>query len=69
MSVQRCGRRAIAALTILASLNMTGCANSPHDKSIALAEQGSFFVGGRKLQAPGTYDTTKSPAGTDEGQT
>jgi pimeloyl-ACP methyl ester carboxylesterase len=69
MSLQRLGRRTIAAFIILPGLIMTGCANSPYDKSIALAEQGSFFVGGRKLQAPGTYDPTKSPAGTDEGQT
>jgi len=34
-----------------------------------IADQGSFFVGGRKVDAPGAYDPTKSPAGTDEGQT
>ena len=48
---------------------MTGCASTPNDKSIVVAEQGSFFVGGRKVEAPGAYDPTRSPAGTDEGQT
>jgi hypothetical protein len=33
---------------------VTGCATTSSDKSITIVEQGSFFVGGRKVQAPGT---------------
>ena len=48
---------------------MTGCANSPYDKSIALAEQGSFFVGGRIVQGKGVYDPAKDTGNTNEGNT
>jgi pimeloyl-ACP methyl ester carboxylesterase len=34
-----------------------------------VAEQGSFSVGGHKVQGAGVFDPTKSPAGTNEGQT
>ena len=61
-------RRLAAALALLSSVVVTGCATTSSDKSITIVEQGSFFVGGRKVQAPGTYDPTKSTAGTDEGQ-
>src|SRR4051812_14139696 len=48
---------------------LTGaCAQMAPDNAIVIAEQGSFFVGGRKVQAPGVYDPTKSPEGVDEGQ-
>ncbi|MDB5812699.1 MAG: Alpha/beta hydrolase family protein [Betaproteobacteria bacterium] len=68
MTLRLCaGRAIVAAATVLSAL-MAGCANAPYDKSITIAEQGSFFVGGRKVQAPGNYDPTKSAAGTDEGQ-
>ena len=61
------GRCASAAAMVLSMIG--GCATTaPSGKAIVLAEQGSFFVGGRTVQAPGTYDPTKSPAGTDEGQ-
>ena len=56
------------ALVLLAALMAGGCASTPPGL-ITVAEQGSFFVGGRKVQAPGVYDPTKSPAGVDEGQT
>src|SRR3954471_6508374 len=59
----------MAAIIVLATIIMTGCATPQSEKTISIAEQGSFFVAGRKVQAPGTYDPTKSPAGTDEGQT
>lgn len=36
---------------------------------IVVARQGSFFVGGRRIQAPGTCDWTRSAVATDEGQT
>ena len=68
MTHQLFARRATAAVVILLGLAMTGCANTQYDKTLSIAEQGSFFVGGRKVQAPGNYDPTKSPAGTDEGQ-
>jgi pimeloyl-ACP methyl ester carboxylesterase len=59
--------RAITAGALL-SIVGGGCASTPSGKGIEIAEQGSFFVGGRTVQAPGVYDPTKSPAGTDEGQ-
>lgn len=37
--------------------------------TIALAEQGSFFVGGRQVKGAGFYDPTKSTTTTDEGST
>jgi pimeloyl-ACP methyl ester carboxylesterase len=69
MNLQRFGRCAIAALAILPGLMMTGCANSPYDKAIALAEQGSFFVGGRIVQGKGVYDPAKDTGNTNEGNT
>jgi len=69
MGLQGFGRRAIAAFAILPGLIMTGCANSPHDKSITLAEQGSFFVGGRIVQGKGVYDPAKDTGNTNEGNT
>lgn len=69
MSLRRYARFAFAACVVLTGILMTGCASTPNDKSIVVAEQGSFFVGGRKVEAPGAYDPTRSPAGTDEGQT
>src|SRR3954465_10120172 len=62
-------RKPMAAIIVVATIIMTGCAVTQTEKTISIAEQGSFFVGGRQVQAPGTYDPTKSPAGTDEGQT
>src|SRR3954467_3046755 len=60
--------RPMAAIIVLATIIMTGCATPQTEKTISIVEQGSFFVGGRQVQAPGTYDPTKSAAGTDEGQ-
>jgi pimeloyl-ACP methyl ester carboxylesterase len=57
-----------AGLLMAAILMLNGCATAPQSNVLAVAQQGSFFVGGRKVQAPGVYDPTKSPAGTDEGQ-
>lgn len=39
------------------------------DRPIVLARQGSFFVGGRQVQAPGRYDPAGSPASGDAGET
>jgi pimeloyl-ACP methyl ester carboxylesterase len=61
-------RQLATSVAILAAMMGSGCAGVPSG-SLSVAEQGSFFVGGRKVQAAGTYDPTKSPAGTDEGQT
>ncbi len=62
--------RGIATIiAILGILNLTGCANLSQEKSVVLAEQGSFFVGGRIVQAKGTYDPSKDTANTNEGNT
>lgn len=36
---------------------------------LVVAEQGSFSVGGHTVKGEGVFDPTKSPAGTNEGQT
>ena len=58
----------LTTLTLLSSLIMSGCASTSNEGPITIAQQGSFFVGGRMLKAPGTYDPTLSPAGSDGGQ-
>jgi pimeloyl-ACP methyl ester carboxylesterase len=68
MNPQNKVRCAITTIILLSSLTMTGCASTPNDGPITIAQQGSFFVGGRMLTAPGTYDPTLSPAGSDGGQ-
>jgi pimeloyl-ACP methyl ester carboxylesterase len=54
----------------------SGLAQQPHSskhahkpKPFVVAEQGSFSVGGHTVQGAGVFDPTKSPAGTNEGQT
>jgi pimeloyl-ACP methyl ester carboxylesterase len=69
MGLQRFGRSAIAAFAVLPGLIVAGFADSPYDKSIALAEQGSFFVGGRIVQGNGVYDPAKDTGNTNEGNT
>ena len=68
MGLLRIGRGAIAAFAMLLGLIVTGVAE-PSDKSIALAEQGSFFVGGRIVQGNGVYDPAKDTGNTNEGNT
>src|SRR5438105_267370 len=68
MGLLRIGRGAIAAFAMLLDLIVTGVAE-PSDKSIALAEQGSFFVGGRIVQGNGVYDPAKDTGNTNEGNT
>ena len=68
MNLQNRVHRTITAFAILSSLIMTSCASTSNDGSIAIARQGSFFVGGRMLTAPGTYDPTQGTANTDPGQ-
>ncbi|HEV7801758.1 MAG TPA: alpha/beta fold hydrolase [Burkholderiales bacterium] len=65
MIFKRCRARTFA---LVVALMAGGCAGTPPG-AIAVMEQGSFFVGGRKVQAPGVYDPTQSTAGVDEGQT
>jgi len=61
-------RRTITAVTLLSSFIMSGCASTSNDGPVTVVQQGSFFVGGRMLAAPGTYDPTQGTAGTDPGQ-
>jgi pimeloyl-ACP methyl ester carboxylesterase len=69
MGLLRFGCGAIAAFSLLPGLIATGFADSPHDRSITLAEQGSFFVGGRIVQGKGVYDPAKDTGSTNEGNT
>jgi pimeloyl-ACP methyl ester carboxylesterase len=68
--------RKFCALGIVSGVLLGGCASTPTDSSssaasgpITIAQQGSFFVGGKAVQAPGTYDPTQGTASTDPGQT
>ena len=56
-------------LAVLLALMAGGCAHTPAGKEIVLATQGSFFVGGRKVEGAGTYDPTKATTNTNEGNT
>jgi pimeloyl-ACP methyl ester carboxylesterase len=69
MGLPRFACVAIAAFSLLPGFIMTGFAASPQDKSITLAEQGSFFVGGRIVQGKGVYDPAKDTSNTNEGNT
>jgi pimeloyl-ACP methyl ester carboxylesterase len=69
MGLLRFGCSAIAAFSVLPGLIATGFADSPHDRSITLAGQGSFFVGGRMVQGKGVYDPAKDTGSTNEGNT
>jgi len=69
MGLPRFACVAIAAFSLLPGFIMTGFADSPQDKSITLAEQGSFFVGGRIVQGKGVYDPAKDTGNTNEGNT
>jgi len=60
---------ATSPLALLLTLTAGGCAQAPAGKEIALASQGSFFVGGRKVEGAGTYDPTKATTNTNEGNT
>ncbi len=76
----RLTRTTLATFAIVSSLILNGCANMPNplninltspaqsDQTINISEQGSFFVGGRLLTAPGTYDPTQGTTSTDPGQ-
>lgn len=62
-------QRLMGSTALLATLMLTGCASTQSSGPITIERQGSFFVGGRTVQAAGTYDPTKSTVGTNEGQT
>ncbi|MDB5810629.1 MAG: Alpha/beta hydrolase family protein [Betaproteobacteria bacterium] len=57
----------VRVIAVLGAALITGCTSMPSGP-LTITEQGSFFVAGRKVQAPGNYDPTKSAAGADEGQ-
>src|SRR5687768_2828001 len=64
--------RAASALLCAATLLTTGCADMPTSTSssgpITIERQGSFFVGGRTVQAAGTFDATAAPNPPTAGQ-
>lgn len=60
--------RTLTAMLVL-SFVAAGCATVTPENSIVIAKQGSFFVAGRQVKGPGTYDPTKSTANTNEGNT
>ncbi len=78
MNLKTWSRRTIGGIAVATSVLMTGCANMPNplnlampqqnDKTITISEQGSFFVAGREVKAPGVYDPTQGTASTDPGQ-
>src|SRR5262245_18428534 len=63
------GGAAHRCLLITGILIMTGCAGTPSEKAITLADQGSFFVAGRTVQAKGVYDPAKQTGNVNEGNT
>jgi pimeloyl-ACP methyl ester carboxylesterase len=69
MGLPRFACVAIAAFSVLPGLVVTGFADSPQVGSITLAEQGSFFVGGRIVRGKGVYDPAKDTSNTNEGNT
>jgi len=60
---------ATLALLLSACSPVTVAQNAESKPPLVIAEQGSFSVGGRTVQGAGVFDPTKSPAGTDDGQT
>ena len=62
----------VAIAMLSATLLTSGCANTtmnePSSGPITIERQGSFFVGGRTVQAAGTFDPTASPNPPTAGQ-
>jgi len=54
---------------LLSACSPVTVAQNAESKPLVIAEQGSFSVGGRTVQGAGVFDPTKSPAGTNDGQT
>lgn len=71
----RIGARPLAALALLIAGANSGVAQEsrsrqgPRNPPFVVAEQGSFSVGGYTVRGAGSFDPTKSTAGTNEGQT
>jgi pimeloyl-ACP methyl ester carboxylesterase len=61
--------RGAAAFAVSIMLTTGGCMHAPHGNGITIAEQGSFFVGGRQVKGAGVYDPTKATTNTNEGNT
>ena len=61
--------RYISSVAMVPGMMLAGCANTPSSGPITVAQQGSFFVGGKKVEGPGTFDPTQGTASTDPGQT
>ncbi len=65
--------RNISLVAIMPGMMLGGCASTPSNNAssgpITIAQQGSFFVGGKKVQGTGSYDPTQGTANTDPGQT
>jgi hypothetical protein len=60
---------ATLALLLNACSPVTVAQDAESKPPLVIAEQGSFSVGGRTVQGAGVFDPTKSPAGTNDGQT
>jgi len=58
---------------MMPGMMLGGCVSTPSNNTssgpITIAQQGSFFVGGKKVQGVGSYDPTQGTANTDPGQT
>jgi pimeloyl-ACP methyl ester carboxylesterase len=64
--------RNIGLFAIAPGMMLGGCAGTPGPSvggPVTIAQQGSFFVGGKKVEGAGTYDPTQGTASTDPGQT
>src|SRR5687768_9934463 len=72
MHVRLFAGSAVIAMLCSATILTTGCANTPMSTSpsgpITIERQGSFFVGGRQVQAAGTFDPTAAPNPGTAGQ-
>ena len=60
---------ATLALLLNACSPVTVAQDAESKTPLVIAQQGSFSVGGRTVQGAGVFDPTKSPAGTNDGQT
>jgi len=60
---------ATLALLLNACSPATVAQDAESKQPVVIAQQGSFSVGGRTVQGAGVFDPTKSPAGTNQGQT
>ena len=72
MNINKCLRN-IGLLAMMPGMMLGGCVSTPSNNTssgpITIAQQGSFFVGGKKVQGVGSYDPTQGTANTDPGQT